>query len=540
MKIYLSLLLVLFSAVVGCSAPKDPIVARWSGGDVRQSDIDREVRFMSRDEAQYRAHRQLTDEHTRLDLIRRAALRSIAAEEIAGSAIDMDPEIRAEARQVARTWWLSRWRNECYGLPLDLPEPDELKGEIKQRELPRRLRLSHVFLRAESPDEIETTRTKLGSWRSGIDDLESFADLARTQSDSESRYRGGQLGWIREGWLTPSAEEVLFELEPGTISQPIVMRGGVHLFFIEASREAEVLPLDRQMARLQATKKTEALDRCRSQRLDAARLAVAVDTDAEWPNITIGDWSIESAVLRSLYSESGSDPTEIIDRLVEDEILFQTSIEMGEPDADERLRMDDLEGNVWLTHVVESKVEDTIGSPSIDELRERFNANPTRYRKLGRFEVEVLSTTIPAGVDPMDFWDELTRLSRALGAGQKTFADAATLIGGDAHADRWPMARIQEVAGVLGPVVFDRIRTTPPGGTVGPIQDGPRFFIVAVLDREPARPMTFDEAQPRLRAEILGAWRAAARPRIASEMLANNQFELITPAGSDDALPSGI
>ena len=57
-----------------------------------------------------------------------------------------------------------------------------------------------------------------------------FAALARQYSDDPATAsRGGQLGWIERNRLVPELEEVVFGLEPGTISEPVRSSLGFHI-----------------------------------------------------------------------------------------------------------------------------------------------------------------------------------------------------------------------------------------------------------------------------------------------------------------------
>ena len=56
-----------------------------------------------------------------------------------------------------------------------------------------------------------------------------FQLLAQQFSSSPTAARGGDVGWVHEGELRPEIDEVLVTMEPGTLSQPIQVPGGVYV-----------------------------------------------------------------------------------------------------------------------------------------------------------------------------------------------------------------------------------------------------------------------------------------------------------------------
>ncbi|MDH3451846.1 MAG: peptidylprolyl isomerase, partial [Gammaproteobacteria bacterium] len=74
--------------------------------------------------------------------------------------------------------------------------------------------------------------------RSGAD----FATLARANSDDESASRGGDMGYLHTGMLSPAAQGVVEALEPGAISNPVRLLDGIAIFRLE----------DRKLAHQQA------------------------------------------------------------------------------------------------------------------------------------------------------------------------------------------------------------------------------------------------------------------------------------------------
>ncbi|WP_455205292.1 peptidylprolyl isomerase [Kaarinaea lacus] len=59
---------------------------------------------------------------------------------------------------------------------------------------------------------------------------ESFEDLARIHSGDESAVNGGHMGYLHLGMLGRPAQQVLNVLEPGEISEPVVLLEGVAIF----------------------------------------------------------------------------------------------------------------------------------------------------------------------------------------------------------------------------------------------------------------------------------------------------------------------
>ena len=71
---------------------------------------------------------------------------------------------------------------------------------------------------------------------------ERFADLAREESLSPDREDGGYLGYFSQGQLPPEFDRVLFSLQTGRVSDPVVSPYGVHLFLVERRRRAGLRP----------------------------------------------------------------------------------------------------------------------------------------------------------------------------------------------------------------------------------------------------------------------------------------------------------
>lgn len=73
---------------------------------------------------------------------------------------------------------------------------------------------------------------------------ESFESAAEEYSSCPSKAQGGNLGRFGRGQMVPEFEEVAFELEVGTISDPVKTQFGFHIIKVEEKQEPKVKSFD--------------------------------------------------------------------------------------------------------------------------------------------------------------------------------------------------------------------------------------------------------------------------------------------------------
>ncbi len=66
-----------------------------------------------------------------------------------------------------------------------------------------------------------------------------FPLLAQQFSSAASAARGGDVGWVREGELRPELDAVIKEMEPGAVSQPIQVPGGIYVVALVEKKISE-------------------------------------------------------------------------------------------------------------------------------------------------------------------------------------------------------------------------------------------------------------------------------------------------------------
>jgi len=106
---------------------------------------------------------------------------------------------------------------------------------------PEKVRAAHIVAHGEESDaeSMAAARTKIEAAREALGAGETFAAVAGTYSDCPSK--GGDLGLFARGEMVQRFEDVVFELEPGQVSEPFVTEFGWHIAMVQEREQAEVL-----------------------------------------------------------------------------------------------------------------------------------------------------------------------------------------------------------------------------------------------------------------------------------------------------------
>ena len=101
-----------------------------------------------------------------------------------------------------------------------------------------RVHARHLLVRVtpERPSA-QALSTVEGLRRQLIKGETTFEAASRAFSEGPEANQGGDLGWVTPGNLRPELDQVLFTIQPGQVSEPILTELGYHLVFVE-EREA--------------------------------------------------------------------------------------------------------------------------------------------------------------------------------------------------------------------------------------------------------------------------------------------------------------
>jgi len=85
---------------------------------------------------------------------------------------------------------------------------------------------------------LDEAKALMVQWKEEIcDDLDKFAERAKSDSHCSTAVNGGDLGFMVRKNLCQQFDDILFEEEPGKVYGPIVTNAGLHLVFLSSCRE---------------------------------------------------------------------------------------------------------------------------------------------------------------------------------------------------------------------------------------------------------------------------------------------------------------
>ena len=161
-----------------------------------------------------------------------------------------EEQIRSAARGLAI---VKKFLDEKFN-PLSVVSDEELKEYYDENPdnfiQPKMVRVRHILIKHEN-DSLASQYKAEKHMKQLVKRLkkgESFAKVAREESQCPSKERGGDLGYLIKGDLERArlkpVEDVVFSIEPGVMTDIIESVYGVHVAIVEDVRPSRVVPFD--------------------------------------------------------------------------------------------------------------------------------------------------------------------------------------------------------------------------------------------------------------------------------------------------------
>ena len=126
---------------------------------------------------------------------------------------------------------------------------------------PERVKVRRIFLAAGDDESSRANaRARLEALAEEVRLGANFAELARAHSEGPDAAEGGLIGWVTRGELVPALEDVVFSLEPGTMSPPVSTEFGYHLLLVEDHQDAGQASFEEARVEIEPVLRAQATD----------------------------------------------------------------------------------------------------------------------------------------------------------------------------------------------------------------------------------------------------------------------------------------
>ncbi len=458
------------------------------------------------------------------ELIRRLVSDRLLVEEAKLIGIHEEPEFLAMRDETRRQVVMDAY------LASNRPQPEPITGDDLRRYFEehrsdyaqsRRRLVRHLFRRRDDGASLVQLKQEAAELRQRVLAGESFGQLAREHSDSESRHNEGTLGWVTPGTFPPALDEVLFALPERVPSEPLPTAEGVHLFLVEKAVEAKEYSLDEV--------ETLILRELETERDDQAMARLVADMPLPEGSFVAGPEELQSllragdpraAVLRSgdyelqlgRFHQLAADrraaagaqaPPDLARQLLtflerRERIYLHANARGLGDDPGVSARLAELEDQDLIVFYRQRVLERKL-SREPERLQTYYEHHRMRFASPLRLHLRRLTVPLPAA-DPGAVMARLERAHSELDRGAVTLEALAAELGGRTEEPQWltlrQLARLGERAARLAVDL-------KAGDHSPPYQAGSSLELLEVLERREPEPRPLARVQDQVRAAYL-------------------------------------
>jgi parvulin-like peptidyl-prolyl isomerase len=508
-SICLSLALSCCAAAVAADPSIPEIVATWNGGSVSRSDYDSWRRTQNLEDSPDSIREFIFVQHLAAMAQKRGA--------------QNETRVKIE-NEIARRKILSAALHEHAFAAIKITDDEIEKLRLQYPSAfmrPRKLMLRDIYKKlGDDPGAADSIRAQMESLRQQLIDGADFGEIARRESESQSRFQDGRLGFIDPDKLPPGIADAVRGLAPGKFSELVENDGATMFFYCEQIKEGEIPSAEEVRAKLRANltrmRKKEVEETLGKNLLDSAK--VEVNPASTETVLRVGDYRLTAEAFAALMKIKvpTSTPADWDDK-ARRKLLRNWAIGILEEKRSVELGIDKsvstAEALRWQPLMVDARselvhrIDKELTPPGSEALHRHFVENAKRYRMPEQIKLGVIEFGKPSKKDLTATKLLVARArtaERQIESGEISFADAARRYsiapsasrGGDAGTlNRWQI-------GSLGALAGKAIAQRKPGEHTGLLNLESGLWMFEVRGREPARRMTFDEAKSAIMQEL--------------------------------------
>lgn len=141
-----------------------------------------------------------------------------------------DLEESFEYDLIIQKLFFDKFRNKISIAPREIEE--FYKQHSEEFREPDRVKLKNIFIYKQENSSQEVMQ-KLDEISRLLEENIPFEEVAKRYSEGSTAFKGGVMGEIKRGELSPRIEKIIFSLKPGEISQWVETESGYYLFKVD-------------------------------------------------------------------------------------------------------------------------------------------------------------------------------------------------------------------------------------------------------------------------------------------------------------------
>lgn len=376
---------------------------------------------------------------------------------------------------------------------------------------PRKLLLRGIFKRLPTEGaERDQVRREMLALRARVQDGADIKPLAVSESESQNRFREGSIGFVDPDALPVPVRDAVEGLEIGEVSELIEHAGGLAFYLCERI-SPEVIP-DADEVRFKFRQnlfrqRRAELNRALLKELDA-QVRVRLDQD---PVLQAGRYELPAGWIDDLIRHRlpDRDPGSLTDRQKQ-RLLREWGRRVAMTDHAEGLGLVDAEELAdamrWnLVHALATtelrfRVDERLRPPVESELRALYEQRRMRMRNPPAYRVAAIQFAGVAGRDDREIIGRARDAAARIRGGALDFSQAARELSVHPSASNGGMLgwMTSRELGALEMGLLKPMRVLAPGEDSGLLRTPSGLWLVRLLERRAATPMTFAQARGKL------------------------------------------
>lgn len=376
---------------------------------------------------------------------------------------------------------------------------------------PRKLFLRGIYKRLpDNETERNDIRQQMQDLREQVVNGADLKQLAAEESESQSRYREGSIGFVNPDDLPPAVREGVEGLKVGDTSQLIEHDNGIAFYACERIKPA-IHPDDdevRHRFRQNLIRQHEAA--LNQELMEKLETRVKV-TAGQNPALTVGDYALPAGWINPLISQLLPDRNpEDLNAQQRQRLLHEWGTRIAMADHAESLGLARSEPHAtalrWrdsqalATNELRHRVDARLQVPDDEELRRLFEQHKHRLHNPPAYRIATIQFADTKGHQGRAVVERARDALDQIHEGQLEFTRAARELSIHASASQGGILGwlTPQQLGTLGVRLVKPVRQLSPGKDTGLLRLHSGLWVVKLLDQREATPMTFEQARGQL------------------------------------------